>query len=187
MNRRRHLKLAVSILALIGAAFASVPFLRSLNVGSWRAKDFDLEVDVSRLTTDEPINIEWLGVPIRIVLRTSAELENLAASDDNLLDPESLSSVQPTDAKNIFRSIKPEILVFVPLCTHLGCKVNHIEAGAKNMIQGWEGGFQCPCHGSNFDLAGRVYKNMPAPANLKIPPYKYIEENKILLSLTLIG
>jgi len=186
MNRRQYLRWVVSILTLIGAAFTSVPFLRSLNVGAWRAKDFDLEIDVSMLTKDKPIDTEWFGTPIKIVLRTSAELKKLATSSSNLLDPESLSSVQPTDAKNTFRSIKPEILVFIPLCTHLGCKVKQIEAGAKNMVQGWEGGFQCPCHGSNFDLAGRVYKNMPAPVNLKIPPYKYTEENKILLSLTLL-
>jgi ubiquinol-cytochrome c reductase iron-sulfur subunit len=186
MNRRQHLKWAVSTLTLIGAAITSIPFLRSLNVGAWRAKDFDLEIDISTLTTDKPIDIEWFGTPIRIVLRTSEDLKKLSNPSSNLLDPESLSSVQPTDAKNSFRSIKPEILVFVPLCTHLGCKVNQIEAGAKNMVLGWEGGFHCPCHGSNFDLAGRVHKGMPAPINLKIPPYKYTEEHKILFSLTLL-
>lgn len=188
MDRRQYLKGIVSVFSIAGVALYSIPFIRSLKIGPWRAGDFDLEIDTSNLTPDKPIITEWFGTPITIIRRTSAEIEELAASNEGLLDPYSESSQQPTEAQNIYRSIKPDVLVYVPLCTHLGCKVSKIAKGDPSMSlrKNWPGGFNCPCHGSDFDMAGRVYKNMPAPLNLAIPPHKYTSEHKILLSLKLI-
>lgn len=187
MKRRQYLKRIVSVFALFGVAFSAIPFVRSLKIGPWRASDFDLEIDISNLKPDKPIITEWFGTPIAIFRRTASELEDLANTNGNLADPHSEASEQPLEAVNIFRSIKPEIMVLVPLCTHLGCNVSQIEKGTQSMPKDWAGGFQCPCHGSNFDMAGRVYKNMPAPTNLTIPPHKYISDSKILLSLTLLS
>lgn len=187
MNRRQHLKRIVSAFALFGVVFSAIPFIRSLKMGPWRAHDFDLEIDISKLTPEQPVIADWFGTPIAIFRRTNSELEELANINGNLSDPHSEASDQPLETVNTFRSIKPEIMVLVPLCTHLGCKVNQIEKGTPSMPKSWAGGFQCPCHGSNFDMAGRVYKHMPAPTNLKIPPHKYISENKILFSLTLLS
>lgn len=187
MNRRHHLKRIVSAFALFGVAFSAVPFIRSFKPGPWGASDFDLEVDISKLKPEKPIITDWFGTPIAIFRRTSSELEQLTSKNENLADPYSAESKQPFEAVNIFRSIKPEIMVLVPQCTHLGCQVKQIEKDNPAMVKNWAGGFQCPCHGSNFDMAGRVYKSMPAPTNLTIPPHKYISEDKILFSLTLLS
>src|SRR5690606_22150771 len=162
----------------------AVPFVASLTP-SERAKaaGAPVEADVSKLAPGEMMTVEWQGKPAWSLRRTEEMLATLDKLDDQLADPASEKSVQPEYAKNKARSIKPEFLVTIGICTHLGCSPSQkFKIGAASGLgDDWPGGFLCPCHGSTFDLAARVYAGKPAPTNLDIPPHKYLADTKILI------
>jgi len=141
-----------------------------------------VEADISKLEDGQMIRVQWRGKPVWVVKRTEEMLAELPGLDDKLRDPESVDPQQPEYAQNVNRSIKPEILVAIGICTHLGCSPSFApEAEPQPYDAEWKGGFFCVCHGSRFDLAGRVFKAVPAPLNLEVPPYKYISESLILI------
>jgi ubiquinol-cytochrome c reductase iron-sulfur subunit len=181
---RRRLLVATSVAGGVAGVAAVVPFVSSL-APSERAKSAGapVEVDISKLQPGEMMTVEWRGKPVWIIHRTKEMLENLSKHDDKLADPHSERRQQPDYAKNAYRSIKPEYLVAIGICTHLGCSpTEKFKTGAESGIEAdWPGGFLCPCHGSTFDLAGRVFKNKPAPDNLEIPPHYYLSDAKILI------
>lgn len=181
---RRTLLLATSAVGGAAAVATAVPFVASLTP-SERAKaaGAPVEVDVGKLAPGEMMTVEWRGKPVWVLRRTPEMLEALKKAEPNLSDPASEKQQQPEYAKNQYRSIKPEFLVAVGICTHLGCSPSEkFKPGAEaGMSADWPGGFLCPCHGSMFDLAGRVYKSMPAPDNLEIPPHKYLADTTILV------
>lgn len=183
-SSRRQLLLATSVAGGAAAAATAVPFVASLTP-SERAKaaGAPVETDVGKLAPGEMMTVEWRGKPVWILRRTEEMLATLNGTDDLVADPNSDKSVQPDYAKNQWRSIKPEYLVTVGICTHLGCSPSEkFKTGdASGLGADWPGGFLCPCHGSTFDLAGRVYKSKPAPTNLDVPPHKYLADTKILI------
>ncbi|TSE20259.1 Ubiquinol-cytochrome c reductase iron-sulfur subunit [Tepidimonas alkaliphilus] len=169
-----------------GAVAVAVPFLSSL-APSERAKaaGASVEVDVSKLQPGEKVVVEWRGKPVWIMRRTPEQLATLEKVEDQLADPNSERKAYPTPeyAKNRYRSIKPEYLVVVGICTHLGCSpVDKLQPGPQpSLPDDWQGGFLCPCHGSTFDMAGRVFKNKPAPDNLEVPPHRYLSDTVVLI------
>ncbi len=181
---RRQLLLATSVAGGAAVTAVAVPFVASLTP-SERAKaaGAPVEADVSKLAPGEMMTVEWQGKPVWILRRTEEMLATLEPLDDQLADAASDKSIQPEYAKNRARSIKPEFLVTIGICTHLGCSPSQkFKIGAASGLgDGWPGGFLCPCHGSTFDLAGRVYAGKPAPTNLDIPPHKYLADTKILI------
>ena len=171
----------------VGGIYTAVPFVSSF-APSERAKAAGaaVEVDIGALKSGELQTVEWRGKPVWILKRTAAQLASLAKNDGQLADPNSLrkpAELTPEYARNEYRSRKPEILVAVGICTHLGCSPSaKLEAGAQpSLPDDWQGGFFCPCHGSTFDLAGRVYKNKPAPDNLEVPPHMYLSDSRLLI------
>lgn len=182
-GKRRFLVAATSVAGGAAAGAAAVPFVSSM-LPSERAKaaGAPVEVDVSKLEPGQKIVVEWRGKPVWVVRRTKEMLAAVEASDERVADPESKRSQQPDYAKNEFRSLKPEYLVLVGICTHLGCSpVDRLQSQPEAFAADWKGGFYCPCHGSLFDLAGRVYKNKPAPDNLVVPPYKFVGDTKLVI------
>lgn len=182
--KRRQLIVATSVAGAAAGIGIAIPLVSSL-MPSERAMaaGAPVEADISRLAPGEMMTVEWRGKPVWIVHRTPEMLASLKQAEPNLVDPESKEPQQPEYASNEFRSIKPEFMVAIGICTHLGCspteKFQH--GDVQGMQPDWPGGFFCPCHGSQFDLAGRVYKNMPAPTNLEIPPHKYLAEGKLVI------
>ncbi len=171
----------------IGAAAVAVPFVASITP-SERAKAAGaaVEADISGLKPGERMTVEWRGKPVWIVRRTLEQLSGLKKNDSQLADPDSKRKVDeltPAYARNEGRSIKPEYLVVVGICSHLGCSPSEkFTPGAQpSLPDDWQGGFLCPCHGSTFDMAGRVYKNKPAPDNLEVPPHMYLADNRLLI------
>lgn len=182
-GRRRFLTLATSAVGGVAAAGVATPFVMSF-FPSERAKaaGAPVEVDISKLEPGQKINVEWRGKPVWVLSRTKEQLANLPKLDNQLVDPKSDMEQQPAYCKNEFRSIKPEVLVAVGICTHLGCSPTHRpDIAPADLGPEWVGGFYCPCHGSKFDLAARVYKGVPAPKNLEIPPHKYLADNRLLI------
>ena len=185
-GKRRLLIAATGVAGGIAGGAAAVPFVASM-LPSERAKaaGAPVEADISTLAPGDKLTVEWRGQPVWIVRRTKEMLADIKASDDKVADPESKrkpSELTPEYARNEYRSLKPEYLVVVGICTHLGCSPkDRFAATPEPFAQDWKGGFYCPCHGSLFDLAGRVYKNKPAPDNLKVPPYKFLSDTKILI------
>lgn len=181
---RRRLVVTTAAVGGVGALAALVPFVSSL-LPSERAKaaGAPVEVDISKLESGQMMTVEWRGKPVWIINRNKEMLETLPKLDDQMADPKSEKKMQPDYAKNATRSIKPEILVTVGICTHLGCSPSSkFKKGAEEgMAADWQGGFLCPCHGSTFDFAGRVYKSKPAPDNLEVPPHYYIADGRILI------
>jgi ubiquinol-cytochrome c reductase iron-sulfur subunit len=178
---RRNLIIGTCVAGGAAAAATAWPFLDSWSP-SERAKALGapVQADISTLETGQQMIVEWRGKPVWIVRRSKQMLENLTKVDSQLSDPTSQRPNQPPYARNEARSIKPEVFVVIGICTHLGCSpTDKFKVG--ELGPGWEGGFLCPCHGSKFDLAGRVYKNMPAPDNLVVPPYKYLSDTSILI------
>ncbi len=180
-ERRQFLLKASGVLGGVGALCALTPF-----VSSWlpsvkaRALGAPVEVDLSRIEPGQQATVEWQGSPVWIIRRTKAMLASLQTVTPDLRDPNSLVDQQPEYAKNRYRSIKPEYLVLVGICTHLGCSPK-FTPNLQELGPSWPGGFYCPCHGSTFDLAGRVFKGVPAPINLRVPPYKFLSEHVILI------
>lgn len=181
---RRRLLVATSVAGGVGGIAAAVPFVATF-APSERAKSAGapVEVDISKLASGEMMTVEWRGKPVWIIHRTQEMLDNLGQLVDKLADPQSSRPMQPDYARNAHRSIRPEYLVAVGICTHLGCSPSaKFKTGADSGISAdWLGGFFCVCHGSFFDLAGRVFKGMPAPDNLEIPPHHYLSDASILI------
>ena len=184
-EKRNFLITATACTGAIGAAAMAVPFVGSM-LPSERAKaaGAPVEVDISKIEPGSIMTAEWRGKPVWIIKRTDAQTAELSKHNDQLSDPMcEVVSQQPAYCKNSHRSIKENISVVVGICTHLGCSPSaKMEAGG-DMGEQWTGGFFCPCHGSKFDLAGRVFKGSPAPINLVVPPHKYLADNTILIGV----
>ena len=182
-GKRQFLLAATTVAGGVAAGAAAVPFVASM-LPSERAKaaGAPVEVDLSTLMPGERITVEWQGKPVWIVRRTKDMLDSIRGNDGNVADPQSKKKMQPAYATNEMRAIKDEYLVVVGICTHLGCSpVGKFAKQAEAFDPNWQGGFYCPCHGSLFDLAGRVFKNKPAPDNLVVPPYKYLSDTRIVI------
>ena len=185
-GKRGFLVAATSVVGGIAAGATAVPFAGSM-FPSERAKaaGAPVEVDIGNLAPGAQMTVEWRGQPVWVVRRTKEMLDTLPKLDDRVADPKSerkKSELTPAYARNEFRSIKPEYLIVVGICSHLGCSPqDKFKPGSEPFESSWLGGFYCPCHGSLFDLAGRVYKNKPAPDNLTVPPHKYLSDTRILI------
>src|SRR5437764_2099426 len=180
-DKRRFLVVATSIVGGVGVAATAIPFLMSM-WPSERAKaaGAPVEVDVSKMEMGQKIDVEWRGKVVWLVKRTPDMLASLPKLDSRVADPKSEQSQQPKDCKNEYRSIKPELWVAVGICTHLGCSPTYRkEIAPADLGPDWLGGFFCPCHQSKFDLAGRAYKGVPAPLNLRVPPYTYLSDSMV--------
>ena len=181
---RRQLLVATSAAGGVAAVATAVPFVASLTP-SERAKaaGAPVEADVGNLAPGEMMTVEWRGKPVWILRRTPEMLASLDKTEDLVSDPASEKPMQPEYATNKHRSVNPEYLVAVGICTHLGCSPSEkFKVGVESGVSpDWAGGFLCPCHGSLFDLAGRVYRSMPAPDNLEVPPYQFLADTKILI------
>jgi ubiquinol-cytochrome c reductase iron-sulfur subunit len=182
-GRRYFLTVATVATGAVGAAFALTPFLASWKPSA-RAKAMGapVEVDISKLEVGALMKIEWRGKAVYIVHRTPEMLAALKNVDGKLRDPQSAESDQPAFAKNEARALKPEYLVLVGVCTHLGCApLDKFTPGDVTVSADWPGGFFCPCHGSKFDMSGRVFQGVPAPLNLPVPPYKFASDTRIVI------
>lgn len=183
-GRRNMLTVSAGVVGAVGGAVALVPFVSTMSPSAKAlAAGAPVEVDISKLEVGQKIQVEWRRKPVWIVRRSDQMIANLAEVETKLRDPNSeISEMQPPFAQNPSRSIKPEILVLVGICTHLGCSPTfRPELAPADLGSDWKGGFYCPCHGSRFDISGRVYKNMPANDNLEVPPYKYLSDNVLLI------
>ena len=183
LKKRRMLTAATSLVGAIGAVYVVVPFVASMQP-SERAKaaGAPVEADISKLEKGALLRVKWRGKPVWIVRRTEEMLASLPALNDQLRDPESNESEQPAYTKNEYRSKKPEYFVGVGICTHLGCSPTYRpELAPADLGAEWKGGCFCPCHGSRFDLAGRVYAGVPAPLNLVIPPHQYLSDTTLII------
>jgi len=184
VKRRRFLTAATTLVGTVGAVGAAVPF-----VGSWnpsakaKAAGAPVEINISKIEPGQMITVEWRGKPVYVFRRTPEVIAQLSEGEQFLRDPGSDKPQQPEYAKNKTRSINPEIAVLLGLCTHLGCAPSYRpEVGAQDLGgDSWFGGFFCACHGSKFDLAGRVHQGVPAPINLLVPPHKYLSDDIILI------
>lgn len=184
-TRRRLLTAGASLVGAVGVGFAAVPFLASWSPSERaQAAGAPVEVDISKIEPGARITVEWRGKPVWLVNRTESMLDVLPTLEGQLRDPDSSQSVQPEYAQNETRSLKPGLLVMVGICTHLGCSPTYRpEPAPPDLGPGWKGGFFCPCHGSKFDLAGRVYKGVPAPTNMEIPPYMFLDDTRVLVGV----
>ena len=185
-GRRKFLTAATSAVGVAGAVGIAIPF-----VGSWnpsakaKAAGAPVKADIGKLEPGQMVVVEWRGKPVYVLNRTEDQLADLAGLNDQLKDPESINSEQPAYIEGIDRALRPELLVVVGLCTHLGCAPKfRPEVGAADLGgQDWRGGFFCPCHGSKFDLSGRVYAGVPASANLEVPPYSFEGDNILIIGV----
>lgn len=185
LSRRKFLTSATIGVGAVGAVLAAIPF-----VASWepseraRALGVPTELDLSKVDPGQMVIILWRKQPIYVVRRTPEMVSSLMGHDDRLKDPTSASSEQPDYCKNTQRSRKADILVLIGICTHLGClPKQHFAAGDPELGPTWPGGYLCPCHGSRFDLAGRVFDGSPASVNLRIPPYSFPNENRLIVGV----
>ena len=181
---RRQMLLITTAAAGVAAAVTAVPFVSSFSPSERaRAMGASVEAEIADIPPGGIKTVEWRGKPVWIMRRTPEMLASLPTLDNELADPASKKNQQPAYAANPHRSIKPEVFVTVGICTHLGCSPSSVAAGSGNPSVGndWKGGFFCPCHGSTFDLAGRVFKNKPAPTNLEVPPHKYLADGKLVI------
>ncbi|MDX1654798.1 MAG: ubiquinol-cytochrome c reductase iron-sulfur subunit [Candidatus Competibacteraceae bacterium] len=185
VGRRRFLTAAATVVGGLGVGFVAVPFLASWSPSEKaRAAGAPVEADISKLEPGAMLTVEWRGKPVWLINRTERMLEALPQLDDNLRDPNSQIPQQPPYAQNETRSIKPELLVMVGICTHLGCSPTYRpEFAPADLGPDWRGGFFCPCHGSRFDMAGRVYQAVPAPTNMVVPPHKYLSDTRVLVGV----
>ncbi|MDH3588683.1 MAG: ubiquinol-cytochrome c reductase iron-sulfur subunit, partial [Gammaproteobacteria bacterium] len=183
-GRRHFLTLATSIAGGVGVIGAAVPFVSSFRPSARaQALGAPVEVDISKLEPGALIKVEWRGKPVYILNRTAAALATLSQLDGEVRDPLSQDQQQPTYAQNQHRSVRPEIFVMIGVCTHLGCAPEYRpEVAAIDLGPDWLGGFFCPCHGSKFDLAGRVYDGVPAPLNLAVPPHRFLGDTSLLMA-----
>lgn len=184
-GRRRFLVAATSVLGAAGAVGAAIPF-----VGSWslsakaRAAGAPVKVNIGKIEPGQQMVAEWRGQPVFILRRTPEILDNLGKLTGRLSDPQSRASAQPAYVDPSVRSIRPDIVLLVGICTHLGCSPTfRPEVAPVDLGKDWLGGYFCPCHGSHYDLAGRVYKSQPAPLNLPVPPYSYESDTVIVIGV----
>ncbi len=186
-SSKRTWLIATGCAGAVGGVATAVPFVSSFQPSEKaKAAGAAVEVDISGLNPGEKMTVEWRGKPVWVVRRTPAQVAELPKHDDKLADPKSLrkpDEFTPPYARNEQRSIKPEYFVAVGICPHLGCSpIDKFSTGPQpSLPDDWEGGFLCPCHGSTFDLAGRVYKNKPSPDNLEVPPYMYLSDTRLLI------
>ncbi len=182
-NRRKFLSIATSVTSVVGILFATIPFISSFQPNKKaKALGAAIKIDVSKLEAGSILKVIWRGQPIWVLRRSEGMLKTLQKKNLNLTDPESEMSVQPNFAQNKFRSLKPEFFIVEGVCTHLGCApIEKLILPSVDMGSDWEGGFYCPCHGSKFDLSGRVFSGFPAPANLRVPPHRYQDENTVII------
>lgn len=184
-SRRRFLVGATTVVGAVGAVGVAVPFVAAWQPSAKaRAAGAPVQADISKLAPGQRITVEWRGRPVWIINRTPAMIKRTELLGAEILaDPDSVDSQQPAYVQGVLRSIKPEIAVLTGICTHLGCSpVFRPEPDADGVgVDNWPGGFFCPCHGSRFDLAGRVYSNVPAPTNLEVPPYRFASDNIIVV------
>ncbi len=182
-SKRRFLTAAASVVGGAGVAAVAVPFVSSMMPSAKaQAAGAPVDVDISKLETGQLLTVEWRGKPVWILKRSEDVLKILPELDDKLTDPHSEMKQQPEYCKNEARAIKKDILVVIGICTHLGCSPTYRpEMAPADLGPEWKGGFFCPCHGSRYDLAGRVFKNMPAPKNLVIPPYHFVGDNRVIV------
>lgn len=187
MGRRKFLTATTSVVGGAGIVLAAIPFIQSWQPSA-RAKTAGapVEVDIGKLETGQMIISEWRGQPIWIIHRSQAQLDALPSQVPRLRDPDSkVEEQQPKFAQNEYRSRKPELLVMVGICTHLGCSPKfHGELKPEPFDPEWKGGFFCPCHKSRFDMSGRVYQGVPAPTTLVVPPYYFIDDTHIMIGLS---
>ena len=183
---RRRLLVATAAVGGVGGAVVATPFVKSM-LPSERAKaaGAPVEVDISKIGPGQMEIVEWQGKPVWIINRTDEQVASLKKTDGQVSDPKSEKKMQPKNCENETRSIKPNILVTVGICTHLGCSpTDKFRAGAESGLGAdWAGGFICPCHGSTFDMAGRVFKGKPAPDNLEVPPHVYLTDTTLLIGV----
>ena len=182
-KRRRLLVQCASAVGGLGAVALAVPLLGSMSPSARaKAAGAPVQADISKLTPGQLVTVEWRGKPVWIVSRTEETLKHLEEDTERLSDPDSEVEQQPVYAQNPARAIRPETLVVIGICTHLGCSPSYRpEIAPADLGADWDGGFFCPCHGSKFDMAGRVYKGVPAPTNLEIPPYRFVDDNTIIV------
>jgi ubiquinol-cytochrome c reductase iron-sulfur subunit len=185
LKKRRLLTVATSVVGAIGAAYVAVPFIASMNPSARaKAAGAPVEADIGKLEPGQILRVKWRGKPVWVVKRTEQNLKDLASLNDRLADPNSDQPQQPEYCKNETRAIKPEIFIAIGICTHLGCSPTYRpEVAPEDLGPDWKGGFFCPCHGSTFDIAGRVYAGVPAPTNLVIPPHHFVSDTQIVIGL----
>ena len=184
-GRRQLLTAATTLTGVVGVAFAAVPFLASWKPSA-RAKALGapVEIDISKLEPGAMLKIEWRGKPVWVVRRTPEMIGRLPSVEDFLSDPASERSKQPAYAKNDARAVNPEYFVVLGVCTHLGCApMSRFQPADAELGADWPGGFYCPCHGSKFDLSGRVFRGVPAPTNLEVPPYAFTGSGRIIIGV----
>lgn len=182
-DKRRWL-IATGVAGGAAALATAVPFVATFAPSERaRAAGGPVEVDLSDIPPGGSKTVEWRGKPVWVVRRTPAMLAALQGHDAQLADPQSAKDQQPAEARNAARSLRPEVFVAIGICTHLGCSPSTAPAGAANpsLPDDWPGGFFCPCHGSTFDGAGRVFRNKPAPTNLEVPPHRYVGEARLVI------
>jgi ubiquinol-cytochrome c reductase iron-sulfur subunit len=183
-GRRRFLTAATAVVGGAGAVAVAVPFIKSWNPSAKaKAAGAPVEVNISKVEPGQLIRVEWRGKPVWVVRRTEAVLNGLASLDGQLRDPASNEMQQPEYAQNAARSIKPEFFIAVGICTHLGCSPTYLPDSFGEQVEGVPSGFFCPCHGSKFDMAGRVFQGVPAPLNLVVPPHHYVDDNTVLIGV----
>ena len=186
-NGKRTWIIASTCAGVVGAGAAAIPFVSSFQPSERaRAAGAAVEVDIGAIKPGEKLTVEWRGKPVWIIRRTPEQLAELPKVDKELADPKSLrkpDELTPEYARNEYRSRKPELLVVVGICTHLGCSPSDkfVPGPQASLPDDWAGGFLCPCHGSTFDMAGRVYKDKPAPDNLEVPPYAYLSDTRLII------
>lgn len=184
-GRRRFLLGATSAVGAVGVVGVAVPFVASWNPSAKaRAAGAPAKADISKLQPGQQMTIEWRGKPVWVVYRTPEMIANLEKLNDKVADPNSEVPQQPEYITGVLRSIRPEYAVMIGICTHLGCSPTYRpEVAPADLGADWLGGFFCPCHGSLFDLSGRVYKSVPAPVNLEVPPYSYESDSIIVIGV----
>jgi ubiquinol-cytochrome c reductase iron-sulfur subunit len=185
-GRRRFLVATTSVVGGVGVGFAAVPFLKSwLPSAKAQAVGAPVAVDIGKLKEGQLLKVVWRGQTIGVLRRTQEMVDGLSKVDGQLADPLSADAEQPEYVEGEARALNPEILVVNMHCTHLGCVPQMIpQVGPQPFDDNWSGGFYCPCHKSKFDLSGRVYKGVPAPTNLKIPPYSYLDERTVMIGVS---
>jgi len=184
-GRRRFLTAATAVVGGAGVVGVAVPFIGSWNPSARaKAAGAPVEVNVGKIEPGQLIRAEWRGKPVYVVRRTEKTVNNLAKHDDKLRDPNSNEAQQPDYATNAYRSIKPEFLVALGVCTHLGCAPTYHGGDYEQFVDGVTDGFFCPCHGSKFDMAGRVFQGVPAPLNLMVPEHSFTNEDTLLIGIS---
>ena len=184
-SRRRFLVATTSVVGGVGVGIAAIPFIQSwMPSAKAKAVGAPVEVNISKLKEGQLLKVQWRGQTIGILHRTPEMIADLSKVDDALVDPSSADAEQPGYIRGEVRALRPELLIVNMHCTHLGCVPQMIpEVGPQPFDANWQGGFYCPCHKSKFDLSGRVYKGVPAPTNLRIPPYSFLDDRTVLLGI----